>query len=953
MVEFLTYNLYFKHKGRIIMKTLSAAVLSSALALSGLAEDAYIESSGTQAIRTDYVVKSTTKIVFDYQLVSVDTQARLFGDYVSGDMAAELYVTGGSEIRFGYGNAYQNPAIGISGDTARHTATIDFPNRTWAFDDKGGALVSTTLSGSNDGPLIFFSRAQYADGTVDAGLRAKMRLYSVIISESGVPVREYVPCTRSGVVGLYDRIGKKFLANYSYGATGFAGGGDIPEIPDTDGYIEACGGSSYSGVNTRHFFGPKTKVVVDFMMLDTTNQRRVFGIDKIGAGTYGSFYVNGSGLFSFYVGDADLDDGRSTGCTADKRRHTAVLDRKNNVAYLMTDGAKHGSTVLDNGTKGATTTTSVLPMMLFSSTPSATALSVDASYSNRIYRASIYEDDVPVHDYVPCVKGGVPGFKDLVVGDFVTAEMVSKLSAGGDVMTEPDDAYASFAGNNGDAADKRNIDTGWYVHTNTRVELDYATLEPFGTSSKIWYLLSGYGVASTSHERFVCRFDGSTLKFQIGMNNWPASITMNADNSGIRRTIIMDVQNKCASIVTAGFTNSTYTGFTCDANINEKSIKIGAIWDCSSGYAPIKIYGIRIYEGELKRDFRPYLQDGVACLYDSANKVFARPGTGSTTYRRYQPIPGGTITGDGRDDAYLESDGTQAINTHYTVTPNTKIECGFQYLSVGAQSRVFGDHVSGDMAAEFYVGGQSSPANFTFGYGNPYKNPTISSGVACDTVRHLAVIDFPNKKYSFSGYAGANYSNVALDSSTTFSGQNGGPLIIFSRAKYADGTVDTGLCAKMRLYSFKIYESGTLKHHYLPYKDGTVVGLKDIEADEDNILTDCLKSSTPFKVGGRGYGTNHTVFYEQPQPVIVPVDGTKLLSVYAPGALSYQWYRDGEPLEGETGAVLEVDWMKLPKPRTAVYTVKATFDRYGVTLESESEPVTATMDPLGSVIFLR
>ena len=45
--------------------------------------------------------------------------------------------------------------------------------------------------------------------------------------------------------------------------------------------------------------------------------------------------------------------------------------------------------------------------------------------------------------------------------------------------------------------------------------------------------------------------------------------------------------------------------------------------------------------------------------------------------------------------------------------------------------------------------------------------------------------------------------------------------------------------------------------------------------------------------------------------------------------------------------------MKLPKPRTVTYTVKAKFDRYGVTVESESEPVTATMDPLGSVIILR
>lgn len=928
------------------MKTLSAAVLSSALALSGLAEDAYIESDGTQAIRTDYVVKSTTKIVFDYQLMSVVAQARLFGDYVSGDMAAELYVTGGSEIRFGYGNAYQNPAIGIGGNTARHTATIDFPNRTWAFDDKGGTLASTTLSGSNDGPLIFFSRAQYADGTVDAGHRAKMRLYSVIISESGVPVREYVPCTRGGVVGLYDRIGKKFLANYSYGATGFVGGGDIPEIPDTDGYIEACGGSSYSGVNTRHFFGPKTKVVVDFMMLDTTNQRRVFGIDKIAAGTCGSFYVNGSGLFSFYVGDAGLDDGRSTGCTADKRRHTAVLDRKNNVAYLMTDGAKHGSTVLDNGTKGATTTTSVLPMMLFSSTPSATALSVDASYSNRIYRASIYEDDVPVHDYVPCVKGGVPGFKDLVVGDFVTAESVSKLSAGGDVMTEPEDGAVVMNGNEDSSSVQRCIACGYVFTSKSRVELDYALNADHDGTTTTWDILATRG-PTLATDCIRAYYSSGKIQWRFGNNSVTTTASLNCQK-GVRRTFVFDGPAKSVSFITSGYTNLTWSAadlYTTTASFNYYSLRVGAIYDSGSNYAPIRVYGLRIYEnGVLVYDYRPYVLNGGVGLYDEATKAFK-----GTSKARCGFEAAGTIASDGKDDAFLEADGTQAINTHYTVTPNTKIEADFQYLNVVGQSRVFGDYVSGDMAAELYVGGAAgSPANFTFGYGNPYKNPVIvSGGIACDAVRHLAVIDFANKTCSFSD------KSSSLDSSTTFSGQNGGPLIIFSRAKYADGTVDTGLCAKMRLYSFKIYESGVLKHHYLPYKNGAVVGLKDIEAEEDNILTDCLKSSTPFKVGGRGYGTDHTVFYEQPQPVIVPVDGTKLLSVYAPGAVSYQWYRDGEPLEDETGAILEVDWMKLPKPRTAVYTVKAKFDRYGVTLESESEPVTATMDPLGSVIFLR
>ena len=290
------------------------------------------------------------------------------------------------------------------------------------------------------------------------------------------------------------------------------------------------------------------------------------------------------------------------------------------------------------------------------------------------------------------------------------------------------------------------------------------------------------------------------------------------------------------------------------------------------------------------------------------------------------------------EDAYLESDGTQAIDTGYTVKPTTKIEVDYQYTNVVAQSRVFGVNVGETLAAELYTSGG-------FGYSLIYgtNDKSTSTGVSSDVQRHAVVLDLENRTYSVDGKEGA------LDDAATISGESGGPLILFARTSVSGGTPDNP--SIIRLYSCRIYESGDLVHEYLPYKDGTTVGLKDSVTGD--IFEDVNGSASAFKIGGCGCDEEGTLIRTPPQDVEVAVEGESTLSVFAPGAIGYQWYRNGEVIDGATAATYDVPWEKLPKPRTVTYTVKAKFDRYGVTVESESEPVTATMGPLGSVIFLR
>ena len=100
-------------------------------------------------------------------------------------------------------------------------------------------------------------------------------------------------------------------------------------------------------------------------------------------------------------------------------------------------------------------------MSIFGRYSNAYANKFELCAKARIYGVKIYENDVPVHDFVPCLKEGVACFKDIIGGGFITGEDVAKFTAGGDVPTYDDDCYVSTAANA--SGSKLYIDTGYKV----------------------------------------------------------------------------------------------------------------------------------------------------------------------------------------------------------------------------------------------------------------------------------------------------------------------------------------------------------------------------------------------------------------------------------------------------------------------------------------------------------
>ena len=206
------------------------------------AEDAYIQSDGTQHIRTGYCANPRTKVVCDFAYVDATTvQQRIFGaddDGTTAGISFSSYINGDGLYAWAFQDGVGNwTSTGVKADTTRRTLTIDGPGSkvTLATGSTVNytATISTARTKTSIWPLAIFG-SNRSTGYTSLINPAKAKLYSFAIYEDGAPIHYYKPYRSAdgATVGLKDLITGTILTQGAGNA--FVGGGDISDNPVLD-----------------------------------------------------------------------------------------------------------------------------------------------------------------------------------------------------------------------------------------------------------------------------------------------------------------------------------------------------------------------------------------------------------------------------------------------------------------------------------------------------------------------------------------------------------------------------------------------------------------------------------------------------------------------------------------------------------------------------------------------
>ena len=938
-------------------RTSGAAAFAYGGDIEVLDDDPYIQSAGTDAINLGLGASPKLKIEVDYALTdTTKTQQRIVGQDTSPSTPRiSIYQNGNGPITLAavISTSDWNQSVGAvntgaGNDTDRHTAIVDCGERTLSF--MTGVTTNWTYSATvpevvtcATRPLGLFGNPNNDAGTsFQSDKFSTAKIYGLKIWAGGTLVRDLAPRNIDGTAGFEDRVTGKF-----YTCGGLTASANAPTTlsgpsKEGDAFIESDG-SYYSTVDARYFVKPTTKIEIDYQLASFVNGGIVMGGYGSAAGVSTILWCRNNSTLVMEMQDGNHNDNAnnllSPQTPPDLARHTAVFDGPNRHLTLKgADGTVEAEA--DFNSAWTLSATAKWPVLLFASANNAYGKSKQVAKA-RIYGVRFYEGGNLVLELTPAVKGGVAGFAD-GDGNFYSGD---GLTAGGNVMEIDDDPYV--ASPDGGCF----FDTGYYVTSNTCIKIDYMPLEqhanqqfPFEAGARdgtrMFMRTYANGGAGTGDIAYFCgNTDNISLEVPFAPN--------------VRRILTLDAYNLKAKVETSGKTVRD-APIGAAGKVPEKSsstLKIFSNAAANDHYLYGRLYGFKIYEeGNLVHDYAPICQNGSYALVDKVEgKVLAKAANSAafTGFTANSALNDDFFNAPMRaEDAYIESDGTQGINLGYLTTPNTRYEIDYQLTATTKQYRPFGqaDTSVQNLNAELYV---QDTLNVAFGVGDTWKgHPT---GVASDTDRHVAFIDFANRECGYSGY-----KIFAFDSAVVCKNTAVVPMWLFAKGAKADGSFVNR--AKMKLYAFRIYESGVLVHEYLPYKVGNVVGLYDTMTGGAPIASSVSGSNAFTYGGGLGYGKfagDLTDLVVEPADTQVGVNATKTLSAYAPGATSYVWTRNGETLAGTTGTECIVAWEKPSSVGTLVYAVTPVFTKGGETVYGASAEAEVTMAPASFLMVVR
>ena len=728
----------------------------------------YIESNGTQYIDTGFKPNQNTRLSMVAQptVTPATNQYRSFFGFRTNSEYFELIKADGNSLKvyFLYSNVVDTSKTFDINWTARTTFEI---NKNVATIGNTSATISSAPAFQSD-YSIYLCASNYSG---NADYLTPMRIYNCQIYDNGTLVRDYIPYRYNGEVGLWDRVSNTFFGNSGTGV--FAAG--PAAVYEKVEYIESSG-TQY--IDTGFVPTYQTRVVTELLM----------GAYSSVAFAYGSRTSNSSTTNQFVMGAAAADTlrtdyfgskmtGSVPGFASGSTR--VLVDQNKNVTTC------NGTTITNTAKTSGTTSPYNLWLFTLNNAGSSTA-----SGKLRLYSCLIYDNDVLVRDFVPVVRA------DGTVGLYDQLNEIFYENAGtGTFVAGPIAKYAKVEYI--ESTGTQYVDTQFIPNQDTRVVMD---CQAFLTDSGGTF---PFGVrASTNSRAFAVALTDSQVFYNY------ASLYSFADYPDTSERMVIDANAFAATFkgsTTVKISLSTVT-FTCGSNLLLATASNGGAAYTGATAWNGRIYSCQIYDNDvLVRDYVPAVRaDGIAGLYDQLNDVFyTNSGTGT--------FVGGPDL-DYTKLEYIESSGTQYVDTGFKPNNNTRLTCGFEILATASSWRaVFGARDSGYTAC--FAIFASPDGQFQSNTGNGNSSYLFGDAVPvvgdhnADVNKNTTTID------------GVSYTHAPV----TF--QNQIPLYLF--ADNEDGTASFFIAQKLRYC--QIYDNGTLVRDYIPVLRGNgQIGLIDL-----------------------------------------------------------------------------------------------------------------------------
>ena len=318
-----------------------------------------------------------------------------------------------------------------------------------------------------------------------------------------------------------------------------------------------------------------------------------------------------------------------------------------------------------------------------------------------------------------------------------------------------------------------------------RVICDVAyTTSPNGTC------LYGAQTASTTFPITVGA-DGSNPTFFVG-----SSLKLLTQTMSVNTRYVLDAHAKNGTLTVGlnGVTKTASYSGSLDKTLNLALFgnnNNGTVATCASA----KMYSCQIYDGEiLARDYVPCINaSGAVGLYDMVGrKFYGNAGTGA--FLAGPPkvqLPSGYLQLE-----YIQSTGTQYLDTRFVPNQDTKVVCRAMYTQGSSATYLFGSD-AGSGSAYFAFGSANGNLRFAYNTSSYYFESGLSftDAITIEANRNVATI---NGSYTVTAEEAAFSSGYAL---YLFGDNRAGTLYGETPAK---------------VYSCQIYDNGVLVRDYIP-----------------------------------------------------------------------------------------------------------------------------------------